>query len=107
MSADSAVVDRAALAAAVVQVVSDVMLVAPDALRPETRLIVDLGAESIDFLDLVFRLEDVVGARIPASHWGRFIHERFGDRYAPDAITIDTVREFAEWETAILADAAR
>lgn len=98
MSSDSALVDRAVFAAAVVQAVADVMLVAPDTLRPETRLIVELGAESIDFLDLVFRLEDVIGKRIPASHWGRFIHDRFGDRDASDCITVATVQEFAESE---------
>jgi acyl carrier protein len=107
MSTDSALVDRAALAAAVVRVVADVMLVAPDTLRPETRLIADLGAESIDFLDLVFRLEDVIGARIPASRWGRFIHDRFGGVDASDSITIDTVREFAECEAAMAARPGR
>jgi acyl carrier protein len=107
MSTDSALVGRAALTDAVMRVVADVMLVAPDNLRPETRLIVDLGAESIDFLDLVFRLEDVIGARIPASHWGRFIHDRFRGRDASDSITIDVVREFAECEAASAAGTAR
>jgi acyl carrier protein len=106
MSTDSTLVDRAAFAATAVQVVADVMLVAPDTLRPETRLIVDLGAESIDFLDVVFRLEDVIGRRIPASHWGRFIHDRFGGRDASESITVDTVREFAEHEAALAAGTA-
>jgi acyl carrier protein len=107
MSADSSLVDRATLAAAVAQVVAEVMLVAPDTLRPETRLIADLGAESIDFLDLVFRLEDVIGKRIPASHWGRFVHERFGDRNVSDSITVDTIREFAACEAGLATGTAR
>lgn len=105
MSTHSTLVDRGSLAA-VVQVVADVLLVAPQTLRPDTRLVFDLGAESIDFLDLVFHLEDVIGKPIPASHWGRFIHDRFGDGNVSDLITVDTVREFAEHEAACAPERA-
>lgn len=33
--------------------------------RPEARLVGDLGAESIDFIDVIFRLEKAFGIRIP------------------------------------------
>jgi acyl carrier protein len=33
--------------------------------QPESRLIADLGAESIDFLDIVFRLEQAFAVQIP------------------------------------------
>lgn len=33
--------------------------------RPEARLVGDLGAESIDFIDIIFRLEKAFGIRIP------------------------------------------
>ncbi|MDP6932590.1 MAG: acyl carrier protein [Myxococcota bacterium] len=33
--------------------------------RPESRLIADLGAESLDFLDIAFRLERAFDVRIP------------------------------------------
>ena len=36
-----------------------------DSIRPHSSLIDDLGAESIDFLDIVFRLETEFGIRIP------------------------------------------
>ena len=36
-----------------------------DEIRPEATLQKDLGAESIDFLDIVFRLEREFGIRIP------------------------------------------
>src|SRR5947209_1077019 len=39
--------------------------VAEDAITPSARLIAELGAESIDFLDIVFRLEREFGVRIP------------------------------------------
>jgi len=36
-----------------------------DQVTPESRLQADLGAESIDFLDIVFRLEREFGIKIP------------------------------------------
>lgn len=36
-----------------------------DEVTPEATLIGDLGAESIDFLDIVFRLEKIFDVRIP------------------------------------------
>jgi acyl carrier protein len=36
-----------------------------DAITPNSRLQADLGAESIDFLDIVFRLERQFGIKIP------------------------------------------
>jgi acyl carrier protein len=36
-----------------------------DAVTPAARLQADLGAESIDFLDIVFRLERAFGIKIP------------------------------------------
>ncbi len=39
--------------------------VSEDEVRPDARLQGDLGAESIDYLDLVFRLEQEFGVNIP------------------------------------------
>ena len=36
-----------------------------DEVKPEARLVGDLGAESIDFLDIVFRLEKAFDIKIP------------------------------------------
>jgi len=36
-----------------------------DEVKPEASLTADLGAESIDFLDIVFRLEKAFGIKIP------------------------------------------
>ncbi|MEM9704347.1 MAG: phosphopantetheine-binding protein, partial [Planctomycetota bacterium] len=36
-----------------------------DEITPEATLVGDLGAESIDFLDIVFRLEKAFGIKIP------------------------------------------
>ena len=47
------------------EIIADALAREPDAVRPASRLIADLGAESIDFLDIVFRLEQSFGVRIP------------------------------------------
>jgi len=45
--------------------VADVLAIDPGKVTPDASLIVDLGAESLDFLDLVFRLETEYGVKIP------------------------------------------
>jgi len=47
-----------------------------DQLKPDASLIDDLGAESIDFLDVVFRLERAFKVKIPR---GRILEEARGD----------------------------
>ena len=43
-----------------------------DEIKPTAALMGDLGAESIDFLDIIFRLEREFGIKIPR---GEFFHE--------------------------------
>ena len=38
----------------------------PDEIRPESSLVRDLGAESIDFIDILFRLERAFDVKIPS-----------------------------------------
>jgi acyl carrier protein len=49
----------------VAQIVSDALGCDLDEVKPNASLIGDLDAESIDFLDLVFRLEKGFGVKIP------------------------------------------
>ncbi len=46
------------------QVLVDALSVDEDEVTPEARLTTDLGAESIDFLDIVFKLEQTFGFKI-------------------------------------------
>ena len=46
-------------------VMVDALGVDDEEVRPEATLMGDLGAESIDFLDIVFRLEKAFGIKIP------------------------------------------
>ena len=46
-------------------VLVDALGVDEDEVTPDSTLMADLGAESIDFLDIVFRLEKAFGIKIP------------------------------------------
>ncbi len=48
-------------------VLVDALGVDEDEVTPEAKLVEDLGAESIDFLDIVFRLEKAFGIKIQQS----------------------------------------
>ena len=56
---------RAAIEAEVRQIVCDALDRKPEQVALSSSLVDDLGAESIDFLDLVFRLETAFGISIP------------------------------------------
>jgi acyl carrier protein len=78
-------------------IVANVLMVAPANVRPETPLY-DLGAESIDYLDLIFRIEEAIGKKVPVSHWESFVRERLPGADLRLAITVAIVVEFAERE---------
>jgi acyl carrier protein len=46
-------------------VLVDALGVDEEEVKPEATLMADLGAESIDFLDIVFRMEKAFGIKIP------------------------------------------
>lgn len=46
-------------------IIADVLVIEEDEIQLSNRLIADLGAESIDFLDLVFQLEKEFSIKIP------------------------------------------
>ena len=47
------------------EIIADVLVIDTDEISLKSRLISDLGAESIDFLDLVFQLEKEFDIKIP------------------------------------------
>jgi acyl carrier protein len=56
---------RDAIQASVIEIVSSALDVAPANVRLHSSLIDDLGAESIDFIDILFRLESAFAIKIP------------------------------------------
>ena len=100
MPADPSPVTRAHLPALVRDIIAEVLMVDPEQVRPETALVRDLGAESLDFLDLVFRLEEGLGRTIPPAHWNDYVRDRTRGEDLAAAITTQLVLEFAERELA-------
>lgn len=60
----------------VAQIVADALGCELEDVKPKASLIQDLDAESIDFLDLVFRLERGFGVKIPR---GKIVEDARGD----------------------------
>ena len=58
-------VSRDEIFAKVSEQLQDALGVDEDEVTPDATLTADLGAESIDFLDIVFRLEKAFGIKIP------------------------------------------
>lgn len=98
MSGDSAMVEGGSLLEAVRGIVAEVLMVPRDSVQADSALVADLGAESIDFLDLIFRIEEVVGKKIPTARWDAFVTERLPGADLAHAITTAVVVEFAERE---------
>ena len=72
--------DPAQIEERVREILTDALSLRPDQVRPESRLIEDLGAESIDLLDLRFRIEKTFGFRISTQD----LAEAFGTGIAPE-----------------------
>jgi acyl carrier protein len=98
MPADPALVGGRALEPLVRRLIAEVLVVPVEQVTMESALIADLGAESIDFLDLVFQLEEALGTRIPFTHWQSYLTERFGAGDLSQTITAAVVCDFASRE---------
>jgi acyl carrier protein len=79
-------------------IISEVLLVPRDSVRADSPIMGELGAESIDFLDMIFRIEDVIGRRIPTSRWYEFLETRLPGATLSSALTTAVVVAFAEQE---------
>ncbi|MFG2293842.1 acyl carrier protein [Streptomyces sp. NPDC048603] len=76
--------DRNTVIEAVNDAVVDALGVEPEEVTPEATLLDDLGAESIDLLDILFRLERSLGIKIQAAELAAYVQggipdEEFGD----------------------------
>lgn len=100
MPDDPSLVSRETTLDLVRRIVAEVLMVPLDKVGPHTALVDELGAESLDFLDLLFRLEQGLGRKIPFSRWDSYVEERLGEQDLARAITTDVLRDFAEREAA-------
>lgn len=75
-------------------VVAEVLVAPRESVHDDTALVGELGAESIDFLDLVFRLEQSIGVRIPIESWDQYVRAHVTDRDGIDRITPAFIQAF-------------
>jgi acyl carrier protein len=73
--------------------VADVLALDPAKVTPEASLIADLGAESLDFLDLVFRLETEYGVKIPRDGIRLAAQEGLADGFEKGGVLTDEALE--------------
>ena len=100
MPGDSTLVNGRALDVLVREIVAEVLVVPAEAVVPGVALMRDLGAESIDFMDLVFRLEEALELEIPYARWQRFLEAHLPGGQLAARITPEVVEAFAAVELA-------
>ena len=76
MSTDISQEDIDSIYPQVVEIIADALGCDEDEVKPDSSLINDLDAESIDFLDIVFRLEQEFKVKIPR---GKAVEEARGE----------------------------
>ena len=69
-----------------------VLSIPPGSIAPESRILVDLDAESLDLLDLYFRLEDAFHVRLASGELASALgdgvtNEEFRERFTVEALT--------------------
>ena len=67
-----------------------------ESVRDDAALMRDLGAESIDLLDLLFRLEEALGEKVAVQRWEEFLRRRLTGADAATGITLELVVAFVE-----------
>jgi acyl carrier protein len=65
--------------------IAETLNIDKNSIRPESSLIKDLGAESLDFLDINYRLEQTFGIKMARHFILEHIEEMFGEGSAIDA----------------------
>jgi acyl carrier protein len=79
--------ERALIAERVVALVADVLGRRPSEVAPQSRLMDDLGAESLDYLDIVFQIEDRFQVKITRGELERAARgEMSEEEFAPGGV---------------------
>lgn len=81
-------------ATAIRNMIAQVLSVSIESVHQDVDLVNELGAESIDFLDLLFHLDDVVGARVLPEHWNAWLKAWARERGASPVITPRMLEQF-------------
>ena len=87
------------IAAAVSEAVAEALALDTEEVTPEATLTDDLGAESIDLLDVLFRIERATGVKIHAADLADHIQGGIADEEFGDERGIVTARGLAHLQT--------
>ncbi|MEU5025446.1 acyl carrier protein [Streptomyces milbemycinicus] len=88
--------DRTQISEAVQKAVVEAVGAEPEEVVPEATLLDELGAESIDLLDILFRLERSVGVKIQAAQLAEYVQGGIPDDEFGDENEIITERGLAQ-----------
>lgn len=80
--------------ASLYRLIAHVLTVPLEAVQPDVDLVYELGAESIDFLDLLFSLDELTGARVLPEAWSAWLQQRLPAAKGGAGITPAIVAEF-------------
>jgi acyl carrier protein len=86
---------------AVKEAVVGALGVGEDEVTPEATLMEDLGAESIDLLDILFRVERSTGTKVQASDIGEYIQGGIPDDEFGDEAGVITDKGFDQLKSAL------
>jgi acyl carrier protein len=80
-------------------IVAESLALEPDVVRPESRLVTDLGASSLDFIDMVFMVEKRFGVKLREGELDFFQRLDFGSPAVmrEGFLTLETVERLAPW----------
>ena len=98
MPSDSPVVTDVDIEREVCRIVCEVLVVPREIVTLDANLFDDLGAESIDFLDLLFRLEELLGKKIPIATLESYANHQANGPHPVYAYTVRTLADFAKHE---------
>jgi acyl carrier protein len=76
------------------RIVADALRVDPATITPDTNLIVDLNAESIDLVDIRFRIEEAYGFQLEQR---AFVAAVAGDMPVGELVNLMTMRRLADF----------
>lgn len=77
----------------VCECIAAVLNISPSKVGLQSALIAELGAESIDMLDLTHRLEQMYKITVPVNGWTSIVKEQLGSQFEANGTLTDTALE--------------
>jgi len=59
----------------IADIIADACDIQRDTIKPESNIIVDLGVDSLDFLDVNFAIDKAFGIKLPVDEWTQDISD--------------------------------